>query len=562
MAATARASTDPITNTILIPAIDLPRHVGLLFKGHLPLSCLPAYLHEATHHWCFHTAVGSTAALLYLRARRALLLGSNLELPSEGEADPLEDYVRFRMFDTLYRPLSEGLACFGEFDTLPVPYQVGTTVMLSAINLFLRRNRQTDTETSADSERIAQKLQRGEMLSDEEIRDMDASIALTLAECRGGLDWVDRKANVIARPFTLNDGGYVLGYLMVKLLHTHAASQENDLRFTEPYLTYMRWFFYEDEELVNVLLSKGTRDISTMPHVVGHFVGKVNTFFTMDHRAGYRRFTQWLENADLRKTPDALEHALHAFMDRSTTPIPIVAFDEITLARREYICVGRTELPVVVGETGAVRFIRPNATAGDVPFLGIPFASQLPPGEYRGVVEFQISAIDQVMACVVSVEDEEPHVTVVTQTDSARREMVEEIWKRVRRSERLVGGLRTLFEKVSRDSIVKLCVEHCDKQATNLYRHVVMQMFDQEKHGSLEPLLIGEGLLAIFSPSQIELIAACSMAPTVSMPMLQNIVMKTIDATEADLRAAYERLSPLLSVQDGPDGWKQFLFAL
>ncbi len=72
------------------------------------------------------------------------------------------------------------------------------------------------------------------------------------------------------------------------------------------------------------------------------------------------------------------------------------------------------------------------------------------------------------MACVVSVEDEEPHVTVVTQTDSARREMVEEIWKRVRRSERLVGGLRTLFEKVSRDSIVKLCVEHCDKQATNL----------------------------------------------------------------------------------------------
>jgi hypothetical protein len=257
-----------------------------------------------------------------------------------------------------------------------------------------------------------------------------------------------------------------------------------------------------------------------------------------------------------------LHGAFEALMNHADTPPALRELDAISLARREFLCITRAELEVVVSDRGAVRFIAPRATADSPPVLVIPKGSRLLPGTYSGVVEFQMSMRDHVMVCVTSVADEEPRATVMTETTGSRREQVESLWTRAREHDRVAGKLPETFAEVRQDSIIQLCVTRCVQQATHLYRHVVMHMFEHLQWHELKPRLIERGLLAILTPSQLELIAACSMAPTARMPFLQEIAIKAMGATEGDLRAAYDQLSPLLSVKDSPDEWKQFLLCL
>lgn len=126
-----RASAHPVPNAVLLPSIILTQHVGDIYRGNLPDACLPSFLHEATHHWCFHSPAMTYASLLYLRARRGVLVALatdvrpddalDLSLISSGEVatDILEDYVRYRITDVLLRPLHEGMALFSEFDVAP-----------------------------------------------------------------------------------------------------------------------------------------------------------------------------------------------------------------------------------------------------------------------------------------------------------------------------------------------------------------------------------------------------------------------------------------------------------
>src|SRR5437879_12139926 len=87
-----RSFIDPVSNVTLLSSVDLEAHLGSLIELDLPRSCLPAFLHEATHHWSFFSPVGVAMALLKLRARRRAALGALGEAVEPG--DVIVDVVR------------------------------------------------------------------------------------------------------------------------------------------------------------------------------------------------------------------------------------------------------------------------------------------------------------------------------------------------------------------------------------------------------------------------------------------------------------------------------------
>src|SRR5258708_11032875 len=115
------SNTDPISNSVLISGLDFQRDGGnLLLPGRYPMACLGSYIHEALHHMCFRSPVGSAIAYLYhrgfLRAFDHTTLG---EAAAYDEYQVLEDTVRVETILTIMRPLAEGIALFGEFDAWP-----------------------------------------------------------------------------------------------------------------------------------------------------------------------------------------------------------------------------------------------------------------------------------------------------------------------------------------------------------------------------------------------------------------------------------------------------------
>src|SRR5262249_38516187 len=99
--------------------VDLSSTWDSLFqRGGFPPDCLPQFLHELVHHWCFLSVVGSGLACLETRARLSMLEPLTAGKP-EREKLALEDVTRYETDRDFFRPLAEGLALFAEYDVLP-----------------------------------------------------------------------------------------------------------------------------------------------------------------------------------------------------------------------------------------------------------------------------------------------------------------------------------------------------------------------------------------------------------------------------------------------------------
>jgi hypothetical protein len=82
-----RSLTDYITNQTVLSSTELKDALPRLLQPEesLPLSILPTFLHEATHHWCFSSQVGTTLSLLALRGRLRALQAIEATNPHERE---------------------------------------------------------------------------------------------------------------------------------------------------------------------------------------------------------------------------------------------------------------------------------------------------------------------------------------------------------------------------------------------------------------------------------------------------------------------------------------------
>lgn len=251
-----RSAVDLTTNQMVLSDFDATSYLqwvkGRPIQGSAVLS---NFLHEWTHRWCFHSAVGSAVSLVKMRAAARQLAGRSA----------LDDYVRCMTAARCLEPLAEGLALFAEFDTYP-----GKSPWLS----------QTLTATSLY---FTPDLKAGPLLPLEGL----------LQNLRRDPLLLERKAGIYAKPAA---SPYLLGYLSVKSLWCQMAAACNALNDRELFLSYLRSYFYDDSGLVLAILSRAHDEVRAAERIVNHLSSRVRDLLCFDELS--KRVNLWLTSAE------------------------------------------------------------------------------------------------------------------------------------------------------------------------------------------------------------------------------------------------------------------------
>jgi hypothetical protein len=248
-----------ISNQTAIADFTIRDHVNAMkSRGSFPLAGLPAFLHEATHHWCFDSAVGLSLALLWVRTFRDLLMW-NADVPGAEEAliRSKSRLFKYELASRLLRPLLEGLALFAEFDAFPGSAQFASIPLMWAWMLYA-----------------------------ESPRDFQTDVKDILIASRLSARTVRRKTNVLASAFAVANGdGYLPGYLSVRsssMIIMEASARLVDADF---YLSYMKEFFFEDAGLVNLILDERMDDSEWAGRVIDYFRTRIrNSIASVNER--------------------------------------------------------------------------------------------------------------------------------------------------------------------------------------------------------------------------------------------------------------------------------------
>jgi hypothetical protein len=300
---------------------------------------LLTFLHEATHNWCFNSAV--VHAQIYVAGRAELNAMAYLMLQDEpdpadlaepGEASPTlmlrllgqairamvgdprpslggevesvrdqlglhihDDVIRLEVVNELFRPLAEGLALFAEYDAVsrfrsrawsPLP-------LATAWNFGGR-------------ERFEAQAERGFI----EPFTTTMIVGDILREARLSEWAVTTKASLLRAPFRSTGGGYLPGYLAVKSMWRNLFRQDFRLYGeSDIVLTYVRSFFFEDLDLAAELLAPPINNcIMTANRLLDRFNARMSEFFEATP-ADLTAFEAALdsdgpvESAGIRRTP-------------------------------------------------------------------------------------------------------------------------------------------------------------------------------------------------------------------------------------------------------------------
>lgn len=221
----ARAWIDPITNVIRPRRVVLRRDLRGFLVGPWPVHTIQPFLHELTHHWCFHSPVGLALALLRFRALRRL---------GQSDSSAVELFDEMLTVDVLLeliRPISEGLAIFAEYDMSPGSSSIVTTPMVWAAIALSDRDRLLDIATEDGSWELFSRLL--------DLRLHPESLA--------------RKMQILSRPITTLDQAYFDGYMVVKRLYLDLSERVPAFADTDLFLSYIRNYLFEDYGLVRIL---------------------------------------------------------------------------------------------------------------------------------------------------------------------------------------------------------------------------------------------------------------------------------------------------------------------
>ncbi len=260
-----RAWTNTTTNTTFIPEIDLSRDFEALYslKG-LPSSCLASFLHEAVHHWCFMSPVGTVLALLRVRAQLYSFEWMMEDDDDVGDAIGQsigDDIAVYRMITALLRPMAEGLATFAEFDVLPL----ASTSVISKPMSWLYFAFCVPKEA--------------ELKGNYGLGLVDLLIRTRLTE-----DFIRRKANLLLNPAKVEHGGYLLGYLLVKRMWHHAMSRSKHFADADFFYMFLKRYIYNDYGLAGLLLTRVPgRNIVDV--IMNYFSRRLHSFFDLDFEA-------------------------------------------------------------------------------------------------------------------------------------------------------------------------------------------------------------------------------------------------------------------------------------
>jgi hypothetical protein len=312
-----RSFADPLSNLVVLSALDIRRHIRQIYHKDLPPSCLPTFLHEATHHWCFSSPVGFAELLLFFRARReAFRYRTTGRASRDRQWDVLDAVIRYEFAQGLMRPLSEGIALFAEHDvsigrtaTVSVPLQLASALFARGLAV----------------------------LEGTELR----ALPLVLAAGRLTPAHIRRKADLLMQPFSAADGGYLPGYLAVKnlwmlnLMHLVCPIFLD----TDFFLQFLRSYFYSDWAMVARLLDPTPGDVGALGPIADHLQRRLHAFATGQGR----------EEAALKYEKDALSGGQTLEL-KATGGSFSFAYDEVPDGNEEASRIGKVRLQDLFGD--------------------------------------------------------------------------------------------------------------------------------------------------------------------------------------------------------------------
>lgn len=255
-----KASIELISNAGQVADRPIAEYIREAIVGRFPIVLLGAFLHEGTHHWCLSSPVGTAIAAISMQLHRECATRpESLLFPSTVPIQP-----RVSSITRILEPLLEGLAQFAEFDLYTGTSSVSSSVANWTMKLFSHW-----AVAPPDT-------------------DCFVRLRYVLMMWRTSDEAIRRKSAVLARPLTLENGGYLLGYLTIKNSWLTAQRHSKRLRNPDLFLMYLRSLIFDDLELAEMLLAPPMDEYKDVNRLIAHVHARLKLLSQddLDERVG------------------------------------------------------------------------------------------------------------------------------------------------------------------------------------------------------------------------------------------------------------------------------------
>jgi hypothetical protein len=221
-----RSFTDVLSNVVFLEPFETSSELLSLLRCSLDARHIPLLMHEFVHHQSLLSPVGNAICLLGFGSQRAGWVMNDIRDQNSVNLFSSRS-LRYFAVNAALRPLAEGLALLAEHDLYP-PSVERPGSLVSFFTNFI-----------------------GTRFYPNAVRDYILSAKLSIARLGHK---AERKADLLAGAMSASDGGYLLGYCLVKALWRKALARDEFFRDVDSFLNFALGILYGDRKLVCLML--------------------------------------------------------------------------------------------------------------------------------------------------------------------------------------------------------------------------------------------------------------------------------------------------------------------
>jgi len=268
----ARSYFDPISNRFVIPDIEVEQHFFDFIHQQFPIKYLPAFLHEASHHFCISSPVGLAFSLLNLENRVKTL--DALKAGEDGR-NSIDMIYRYRFTLNLLRPILEGIALFVEHDA-----RAGVAKSISKELAFVK--------FIFGVKDARESYEKGGM------KGVDDFTNKTLDTVRLTEQHIDKKLSLLLGKIDPQDGGHLLGYLTIKnlFLFCHSTDPCDLLADSDLFVQVFGSYIFQDWRLVELILDDSLTLNKSLTEIIHHIDSLLKKFLTLDYKTVFQEYEE------------------------------------------------------------------------------------------------------------------------------------------------------------------------------------------------------------------------------------------------------------------------------
>lgn len=368
------ARIDIATNFASFDSIDFTTDFEAFLQRKLGPEHLLGLIHEATHHWCLTTPVGTALAATTFRTYHdaaliaAQALGNGAQQFAHKRKDDLDRSIFVsRTVTSFFVPLLEGMALYAEWRACPA---IGGTFSrpFDLLRLLSAGAEPSEAEQALSKrfweaaegqDQVAVQAVFADWLEQDDVRRVEQenvwNVMYALARLRMLPSQRKRLRHMFRSSMDPRNGGYQLGYLFICALERICNAHSR----TDTFLAFLREYFFDDLELATLIVD----DNYPMEHLYGEVRSRLQAKvfeLVRDPAAAAARVKEWGERQRFTlpgndaaddfsrySSPPGQDEARAAYklkIDRfcSSTASELVSSDRL----KEFLTLGRVIMPV------------------------------------------------------------------------------------------------------------------------------------------------------------------------------------------------------------------------